>query len=105
MHVYKHLNINSKSMPLELRRGMTKRKENISIKMIVFGHTVRLHAHGIPDDVLISMHQHIISSGIYIDSLVYMDEPNVPSVDINNMSTSIFRLVITITAIRNETWC
>lgn len=47
MHVYKHLNINSKFTSLKLRRRMIKRKEKhtLSIEMIVFGHTKYIYKH------------------------------------------------------------
>lgn len=103
MHVYKHLNINSKYAPLESRRRTIKRKTyRIRKDDSVWTYWLRLHARSIPDNVFICMYRQIISSEICIDSLVHMDKPNVAietaakpaSVDINNMPTSIFRFVI-----------
>lgn len=118
MHVYKHLNINSKITPLKLRKIKRMEKHCIHKDDSVWTYWVRLHAHSIPHNVFISMHRQIISE-IWIDSLVYMDKTECrprnslqaskpASVDIKNMSTSVFTFVISgyelSLTIVNQTW-
>lgn len=79
MHVYKHLNINSKFTPLEGRRTikMNGKTHCIHKDDSVWTYWARLHAHSIPDNVFICMHRQIILWQICIDSLVCVAKLNV----------------------------